>query len=356
MSDEECGKTASADVAEPRPFEIMLELAIEKLRTGSSVLDAPLCVDSVWGDGHQCLWAKGEPFLPCGPEGVGKTTLNQQLALKIIGIGEPTLLGFTVHGPRRVLYVAADRPAQVWRSFRRMVSEEDRKLLDERLVLWRGPLPFDLATEPDALLTLTRRAGAEVVFLDSLKDVAANLPKDETGVGLNRAFQICCAEGVDVSGINHQRKEQTGGRKPRYLADVYGSRWIPAGAGSVVMLWGEAGDPVVELTHLKQPDEQVGPLTVVHDHIRGVSSVVDHLDAFTIVLNSPQGATVADVAKALFDDTGRNSKEKAKSRLERLHNEGRIHREDGTRGGVNGGAPARYYSMSLLRQGGSDAG
>ena len=284
-------RVADPDQASPRPFEIMLELGIGHLHAGSSLLDVPSCVESVWGDGHQSLWAKGEPLVVYGPEGVGKTTLDQQLALKIIGIGEPSLLGFTVQGPRRVLYVAADRPAQVWRSFRRMVGEEDRQLLHDGLALWRGPLPFDLATEPDALLILARRAGAEVVFLDSLKDVAANLPKDETGVGLNRAFQICCTEGVDVAGLHHPRKEQPGAGKPRHLADLYGSRWIGAGAGSVVLLWGEAGDPVVELEQLKQPDETVGPLTVVHDHIRGVSSVVDHLDAFTVVLNSPKGAT-----------------------------------------------------------------
>lgn len=336
-------------------LEVILELNAGHLRPGSSILDAPRTVESVWGDGHQSIWAKGEPFLLVGPEAVGKTTLLQQATLGLGGIGEPELLGFRLHGPHRVLYVAADRPAQAWRSFHRMVTEDDRELLDERLALWRGPLPFDLADEPDALRTLARRAGADVVVLDSLKDVAADLSKEETGHGLNRAFQICCADGVDVAGLHHQRKGQAGGGKPRHLADVYGSRWLTAGAGSVIMLWGEAGDPVVEWEHLKQPDEPVGPFEVLYDHLRGRSSAVEYLDAFKIVERSPEGTTVAGVAKLLYGDTDRNSKEKAKRQLDRLCNEGRIHREDGSRGGARGGTPARYYSLPLVRQLADDA-
>jgi hypothetical protein len=36
-------------------------------------------------------------------------------------------------------------------------------------------------------------------------------------------------------------------------------RRITAGAGSVVLLWGAAGDPIVEWRHLKQPAAEVGP-------------------------------------------------------------------------------------------------
>lgn len=341
---------ASADDATRLPIEVILELNAGHLRAGSSILDAPKTVDSVWGNGHQCIWARGEPFLLVGPDGVGKTTLFQQATLGIAGIGAPDLLGFTLRGPRRVLYIAADRPAQAWRSFHRMVTEADRGLLDDHLALWRGPLSFDLADEPEALRALARRAGAEVVVLDSLKDMAADLSKEETGHGLNRAFQICCADGVDVAGLHHQRKAQTGSGKPRHLADVYGSRWLTAGAGSVVMLWGEPGDPVVEWEHLKQPDEPVGPFEVLHDHLRGRSTAVERIDAFKVVQNSPEGATVAGVAKLLYGESDRNSREKAKRQLERLHNEGRIRRVDGSRGGVRGGAPARYYLVSLPSQ------
>src|SRR6185436_7011481 len=77
---------------------------------------------------------------------------------------------------------------------------------------------------------------------------------------------------------HHLVKRGPNGSKPTALADVYGSVWITAGAGSVVLLWGEAGDPIVDLIHLKQPAEPVGPMRIVHDHDAGTSAVSDATD------------------------------------------------------------------------------
>ncbi len=277
------------------------------------VLDVPETVPAVWGDGHQVAWAAGEPLLIVGPDGVGKTTVLQQLLLAQIGVRVTELFGLPVVTGRRVLYIAADRPTQAQRSMNRMVGEKDRELLHERLVVWRGPLPFDLVTEPGALLSLARRAECDVVGIDSLKDVASKISSDETGQGVNAAFQTCCAEGVDVVAAHHQRKAQAGDPKPKFISDVYGSRWITAGCGSVFMLWGEAGDPVVELSHLKQPDETIGPFSILHDHVAGTSSVVDRVDAYTVVTRSLKGATAAQVAMALFGNAERNSLEKRRA-------------------------------------------
>jgi replicative DNA helicase len=314
--------------------DVLLELSARRMVDGSFVLDAPEMIESLWGSGHEALWARGESFLICGPDGVGKTTLVQQLALAIAGIGEPEFLGLPVApGERRVLYLACDRPTQARRSLGRMVGEPDRDLLTKRFVIWRGPLPFDLARNPEALTALARRAECDVVIIDSLKDVASDLSKEETGTGLNTSFQLAVTEGIEVLALHHQRKALQGGGKPRMLSDVYGSRWLTAGCGSVVMLWGEAGDPFIELTHLKQPDEPVGPLIIVHDHVAGRSKVADHVDAYTEVLRSPSGATPASVATAIYGSADRNSTEKARRKLERLANEGKIHRSDPSQGG-----------------------
>lgn len=335
--------------------DVLIELNARRVTRGSSILDVPETVESLWGEGHQSVWAKGEPFLLVGPEGVGKTTIAEQGALALAGIGAQSLLGFPIHSEgRRVLYLACDRPAQAIRSFHRMVSEKDRALLEDRLVIWRGPLPFDLAAEPTALLALARRFGCDVVFLDSLKDVAADLSKEETGQGLNRAFQHCVADGVDMCGLHHQRKAQAGGGKPRYLADVYGSRWITAGCGSVVMLWGDAGDLVVEFTHLKQPDETIGPLQVVHDHVRGVSTLLEKVDAYTLVQGASNGITAVEISERLYGDAGANSIRKVRRQLDRLSGEKLVHRKDGARGGAAGREAATYYPITLLQEGGGD--
>ena len=108
--------------------------------------------------------------------------------------------------PKAVLYVAADRPRQIARSFRRMVREGHRAAL-EWLTVWSGPLPFDLAADGAERLTeFAAEFGAGTIVLDSLKDVALDLSKEETGSRVNLALQHTLAAGVEVLAIHHQRK------------------------------------------------------------------------------------------------------------------------------------------------------
>ena len=56
------------------------------------------------------LWADAEALILAGGQGVGKTTLGQQLAFGRSGFSEhSTLLGFPiVPGKRHILYLAMD--------------------------------------------------------------------------------------------------------------------------------------------------------------------------------------------------------------------------------------------------------
>ncbi len=333
--------------------ELLIELGASRATRGGTILDAPEVVESVWGDRHRCLWPIGEPFIVCGPDGVGKTTLAQQLVLHRAGVLDGPFLGLPVRAGGRVLYLACDRPTQALRSFRRMVGDADRELLDANLAIWRGPLPFNLAAEPRGLVELARHFDAQTIVIDSVKDVAPDLSKEESGLGVNAAFQNAVAEGIEVAALHHQRKQQTGGAKPRHLSDVYGSRWITAGAGSVVMLWGEPGDLVVDFDHLKQPDETVGPFKVIHDHVYGVSSLTESVDAWSVVRGAKRGITASSVAVCLFDTPtpDRNQIEKARRQLERLFREKKIRKRDGTRGGPGGGDAALYGPPDAVFEG-----
>lgn len=316
------------------------------------VLDDPAELDPIWGRGDDVLWARGEPCLIVGPTGVGKTTLALQVVAGLIGLGD-SVLGYSVaQSDRQVLYLALDRPRQIRRAMRRIFGAADRQALAERLTVWEGPLPLDLGRAPTTLFDLATTANAGVVVIDSLKDAAVKLTDDETAGNLNRAMQYLVANGIEVLGLHHQRKGQAGA-KPTTLEDVYGSTWLTAGAGSVVLLWGAAGDPIVDLRHVKQPAGEVGPLRIEHDALTGHSSLYRATaDPLTVLRNRGRnGLNTADLARLMFevDKPTDNQRKKAQRSLDRLVRDGIAHRESGDRGSAGSFEPSRYYLVADRR-------
>jgi replicative DNA helicase len=291
---------------------------------GTFIFDAPADVPAIWGNDTQVLWSEGEPMLLAGPPGVGKTTLAHQLTLARIGARERVLEHDVMGVSKRVLYVAADRPAQIARSFRRMVTEEDRALLDRWLLVWKGALPFDLGREPERLVPFLRERDVGTVVLDSLSNCAMDLVKDDAAARVNHAMQAAAAAGIEVMALHHLRKGEGDGR-PRKLADLYGSTWLATGAGSVLLLWGEAGDPVVEMRQLKQPADEVGPMDLVHDHDTGTTTIYEAPDLLTMVRDAPAGLTAPDAARVLFGNDEKAAVEKARRRLRGLVRKGLLH-------------------------------
>lgn len=287
----------------------------------SFVLEAPEHVPAVWGSGDQVAWAAGEPLILAGPPGVGKSTLGQQLTLARCGVlDDLSVLGMTVapDPDRRTMYLAADRPRQIARSLRRMVTGSDRHRLEQALLVWPGPLPFSVVKEPAQLAAWLSFHRVGTVVIDSLKDIAMPLSADDVRSAVNLAFQYVIAQDIEVLALHHQRKPTGENKKPTTLADLYGSAWIGAGAGSVLLLWGQPGDPIVELTHLKQPALEVGPLAVVHDHLTGQSRVHEPVELRQLVEEATNGGiTAADAARRLFatTDPDRNQVERARRRL-----------------------------------------
>lgn len=288
-------------------------------RGGSFILDAPDVPEAVWGAGQEVLWSAGEAMILAGAQGLGKTTLAQQLAIGRCGFPEVRdLLGLPIEpGAQRVLYLAMDRPRQAARSMRRMVGEAWRAELDERLAIWKGPPPYDLAKHPHVLRIMCRDAGADTVVVDSLKDAAVGLTDDEVGAGWNRARQHALEDGVEVLELHHPRKQLSGEKARRAVVDdVYGSTWITSGAGSVLLLSGAPGDPVVGLHHVKQPAAEVGPLTVMHDDVTGASRVWESADLVELV--AARGSlTALEAACALYeaDKPTPSEREKARRKL-----------------------------------------
>jgi hypothetical protein len=293
---------------------------------GSFILDTPADPEPIWGDGTDVLLAGGEALIIAGPQGLGKTTLAQQLALGRAGFGEHSaLLGYPIKpGERRVLYLAMDRPRQAARSFRRMVGEAWRDQLNERLTVWQGPPPQDMAQHRELLLSMCQAADADTVIVDSIKDATVGLTDDAVGAGYNLARQTASRAGIQIVELHHNRKRVNGAKpdKPT-LDDLYGSTWLSSGVGSVVLLSGQPGDPIVNFHHIKQPADEVGPFKVMHDHATGRSEVWHGFDLLSLA-RQPGGVSAVEAAHAMFDTDkpSANEKEKARRRLEKLEREG----------------------------------
>lgn len=288
---------------------------------GATFIFGQPAVQPIWGDGERVMWAHGEALQIAGPPGVGKTTLCGQIVRELVGLGQGDLLGMPIRTAGRVLYLAMDRPRQIARSLRRHFRASDAEILCEKLLVWEGPPPQDVAKNPDLLKNMATLVGADVVIVDSLKDAVVGLTDDTVAAGYNRARQTLLAAGIDLLELHHMRKSGDNGNKPNTLSDVYGSAWITAGIGSCVVLWGKAGDLIVDLLHLKTPLDDCGPIRLIHDHHRGVTGILDGTDPLAVA-NGFGGAwfTARDYAMRLLetDSPSRADVEKARRQLERL--------------------------------------
>jgi hypothetical protein len=210
------------------------------------------------------------------------------------------------------------------------------------LVIWQGPPPADIAANPPLLTELAERAGASVVYIDSLKDAAVGLSEDTVGAGYNRARQLLLGRGVQLAELHHAVKRSSGG-----VDDVFGSVWVTSGAGSIIMLTGQPGDPVVGFRHIRQPAQEVGPLMLSHDESSGTISILSSTDPVALAKEAgDEGITAKGLAVVMFDITkpSRGEIEKARRHLDRLTSEGSLTCIAGTTGGSKGGTQTRWVA------------
>jgi hypothetical protein len=204
-----------------------------------------------------------------------------------------------------------------------------------RLVVGNGPPPQDLAKHPELLPELCRKAGADTLVVDSLKDAAVGLTDDEVGAGYNRARQLAVTAGVQVLELHHLVKRGADGKPPQTLADVYGSAWLTAGVGSVLLLHGDAGDPIVRAVHLKQPAEPWGPAELAHDHRTGVTTVHGRVELLELLaITKVQTARSAAAALYATEKPTAAEVERARRKLEQLVRDGKAARRAGKDSGV----------------------
>lgn len=340
----EVAATTSAADDEPK------SLLQAKLKNGEEfILNIPDKVPTIWGNGEDSLWIEGEALMIAGPPGVGKTTLTGQILRGLLGL-QSSVLGLDIEPAGKVLYLAMDRPQQIRRALGRAFNRSEAKVLREKVEFWEGPPPGDFAKHPDVLASLAQLAGATHVIIDSLKDAAIGLSEDDVGAAYNRARQKAMASGVQVLELHHMVKRGVGGAKPKELADVYGSVWLTAGCGSVILLWGAAGDPIVDFHHLKQPIGEVGPFRLMHDHGIGTTTIHHGTDILANVAASGSAGTTAKVIACQMFETDKPTeaqKQKVRNKLNTLVEQGHVERDDKARDGYQGGRSEAVYTAVL---------
>lgn len=294
---------------------------------GDAIWSQPAVIPARWGCGDHVLMSRGEGAMLSGPQGAGKSTIAQQLVLHMIGVLEGDFLGFPVTPVvGKVMYLAMDRPQQALRSMRRMVTESQVATLNDRMLIWQGPPPIDPLSSPSAFADWVQDEcpGVEFVVIDSTKDLAAGLSKDEVAAALNSSWQEIIARDVDLLLLHHPVKSPGSGDVTDLNA-VYGSTWLTAGLGSVFTISGEAGDQSVTLTHVKQPAEVVGPITVQHNRKTGLSVRTGALpDLMDCLDDNPNGLTVTDLAIRTKGDDSSSAKQAVSRRLKQLAKDSQV--------------------------------
>lgn len=309
------------------------------------IFDQPKDVPAVWGKGKQVLWSEGEGLMIAGPQGVGKTGIAVQIARGLMGL-ETNIFGLPVSGcGEPILYLAMDRPRQIARLMARQFSAGERDIVRGKLIVRPGPPPADLAKDPTLLVRMASELNAKYVFIDSLKDGALGLSDDEIGAKYNRARQHVLADGREICDLHHVVKRNPQGGPPTGIADIYGSTWLTSGCGSVVLLIGNPGDPIVKLRHVKLPVDEVGPLTLVQDETTGMFSITEAVDLVKLADQGDpaNGITAKEAARVLFETdkpTGAQL-EKARRRLDATEG---LWCQEGARGR---GAAARWFPSGV---------
>lgn len=287
------------------------------------------------GVGDEVLHARGEATLIAAVTGAGKSTFGQNYVAHRTGVFDGVFLGYPVSplmAGEAILYVAADRPKQIKRSFRRLVTKHHAERLAGRLVFHKGPLPFLLNRKPEMLLEFIRakeeQEGVRIVevILDSLKDVASELAKPEGGEGVQRALGLVIAEDIDVIVLHHERKPGSDKKEaaPPALAQIYGAQQLTACMGNVLYLDGPPGGYTSVLHHLKQSNDTVGPLHIDHDHDTGVMTAEVRKDLWKELQAATKGMTVRTAAEILAgSEPSANDQKRAYRRLRKWVTEDR---------------------------------
>lgn len=208
------------------------------MRSASDIVNDPVEVE--WQ--IEGLLQRSGIMILAGEPGVGKSQLSMRF-LMAAAMGESSYLGFPIQTGRKGLYISLEMPTvelkSLFQTMLRSASSDDRVALDHNLY-WidRGEhLNFRDERVQAQIEELISTYGLELVVIDSLSKMGLRNMQDEEGVlDLYAWFDhVRNKYGCSLWIIHHNRKSN-GDRKADTQDDVFGSRFITAGATTVITM------------------------------------------------------------------------------------------------------------------------
>ena len=131
-----------------------------------------------------------------------------------------------------------------------------------------------------------------------------------------------------------------------WSATTFCATWLTAGCGSVILLTGEPGDPIVGFRHIKQAAAEVGPYRLMQNADAGELSIYYQADLVELAkATGPNGLTAKGAAVAMFDtdQPERNEIERARRALDKKAAAGVLVKVAGSRGGRAGEGESAWF-------------
>jgi archaellum biogenesis ATPase FlaH len=231
-----------------------------------------------------------------GEPGVGKSQLSMQF-LMAMAVGAEKYLDFPILAGRKSLFVSLEMPTvelkSLFQSMLTTYSEIERQQLDENLY-WidRGEsINFRNEKVRNLVEGIIEEHGIELIVIDSMSKMGIHKMQDEEQILEMMGWfdHVRTKHNCSIWIIHHNRKSNSD-RKADSQDDVYGSRFITAGATSVVVMSRAKGENNIKLKLEKIRLAAQRPPILIQRRTHNLSFSVAGVNAFlenSTELNEP---------------------------------------------------------------------
>lgn len=210
-------------------------------------------------------------LLLSGPSSVGKTQFSLSAAEAMI-LGYPFLNSPTV-GDLKIGFFSLEMGLMSLKYFLKQQAQafnpEELEKLEKNLRLFPlgQPLYINQLDEQARIKEVIEREELDGIVIDSLGSTSTDELSQEgpAKVLMDWNDRLRQETGVFTWFIHHNRKATGDNKKPKRLADVYGSQYLTARPTTVISLWPEKGNKIEVLPVKVRLSEAPEPFLIVRD-------------------------------------------------------------------------------------------